>query len=122
MRRAAFILVLIGSAAAASAEPWRCDMTVACPADAPCDASDLTLDLLAADHAGELFLTGLGQDIPVAALSPDGAARHHYAGHGANAAALLLSIEADSRAVLTLHSTGPTGAATSYFGTCEELT
>ncbi|GAA5069324.1 hypothetical protein N0B44_00850 [Roseibacterium beibuensis] len=121
MKPVALPFALALCAATAQAEPWDCELTVSCGIGAACEATALRLALLPADHAGDLFVTGLGADIPVARLSAGPSAPRHYAGHGGEIA-LLLTIEADTRTRLTLHGGDERGAATSYFGTCEELT
>ena len=106
----------------ALAEPWACDFTVECDLTDGCDSAGFTAQVIAADHAGDLFLrTALGAS-PVTRLTADAALPATYAGAGRDGIAELLTIEGDSTAILSLHIFDGSAAVLTYFGTCEGLT
>jgi hypothetical protein len=123
MRRRALPLALLLAAAAtaAAAEPWACTFTAECTAGGACAAVSVQLQVIAADHAGELFLTSAMGDSPIARLTDPGALPATYAGAGRDGIAELLTIEADLTALLTLHIFDGAAAAATHFGTCEAL-
>ncbi len=115
MIRTALMLIIL--AAPAHAEPWTCQMTVQCE-NIDCFAIDDTYDIIAADHAGELFLTSPAGDRPVTRLSPRGQLPTAYATAGTHAIGELLTITADDQALMSIHrSDGPARIIT-VFGTC----
>jgi hypothetical protein len=105
----------------AAAEPWACVFTAECPAAGPCAAGRLELRVIAADHAGDLFLSTDTGDRPVARLTAPGAMPSSYAGTGGVAAARMLTVAADRTAILTVHGAEGRAGAVTHFGTCEEL-
>jgi hypothetical protein len=115
------VLAMLASTPAL-AQPWDCVLSAECPAGDACATVERAVALLPADHAGDLFLSGLGADMPIARLSPEGAAPTHFAGALPRGRAAFITIAADTRALVTLHDSAATPAAISYFGTCEELT
>ncbi|NKX46067.1 hypothetical protein [Roseicyclus persicicus] len=108
-------------AAPAVAEPWDCAFTVECEAGAGCEPIAVSLRVIAADHAGDLFLSSSIGDSPVLRLTPPGTLPATYAGSGRDGIAELLTIEADRTALLTLHIFDGAAAAATHFGTCEGL-
>ena len=120
MIRATALLACL--AAPAAAEPWDCLFTVECLAAEGCEEIGLEVQVIAADHAGELFLSTVTGDSPVARLTDPGAMPATYASAGRDGLAELLTIEGDITAILTVHIFDGTAAAITYFGTCEEMT
>ena len=78
--------------------------------------------LIAADHAGELFLSTAMGDSPIIRLTPQGVLPASYAGSSRSATAELVTIAADRTAIMSLHLFDGEATAITYFGTCEELT
>jgi hypothetical protein len=105
-----------------AAEPWDCVFTVECLASEGCDETALEVQVIAADHAGDLFLSTVTGDSPVARLTDAGALPATYASAGRDGLAELLTIEGDLTAIMTVHLFDGIAAAITYFGTCEELT
>jgi hypothetical protein len=123
VRRAALPFFAAALAAApALAEPWACTFTVECLATEGCDASAFDVQVIAADHAGDLFLSSVTGDSPVTRLTADGEMPATYASAGRRGIAELLTIETDRTAILTVHMFDGGAAAITYFGTCEEMT
>ncbi|MBF9058625.1 hypothetical protein HKCCSP123_05460 [Rhodobacterales bacterium HKCCSP123] len=120
MIRTAALLACL--AASASAEPWDCVFTVECLAAGDCEGSALEVQVIAADHAGDLFLSTVTGASPVARLTGTGALPATYASAGRDGLAELLTIEGDHTAILTVHLFDGAAAAITYFGTCEEMT
>jgi hypothetical protein len=120
MIRAAALLACL--AAPVAAEPWDCLFTVECLASEGCDETALEVQVIAADHAGDLFLSTVTGDSPVARLTNAGALPATYASAGRDGLAELLTIEGDLTAIMTVHLFDGIAAAITYFGTCEELT
>jgi hypothetical protein len=107
--------------AAALAEPWACSFTVECIAAETCGESGFEVELMAADHAGELFLSTVTGDSRVSRLTAEGTLPASYAAAGGNGLAELLTIEIDGTAVMSVHIFDGSAMAVTYFGTCEEL-
>ena len=107
--------------AAALAEPWACSFTVECIAAEACGESAFEVEVIAADHAGELFLSTVTGDSRVARLTDAGALPATYASAGAAGLAELLTVEADGTALMSVHVFDGSAMAVTYFGTCEEL-
>jgi hypothetical protein len=105
----------------AQAEPWACSFTVECVAAEPCGESAFDARVIAADHAGELFLSTVTGDSRVARLTAPGALPATYASAGRDGLAELLTIEADLTALMSVHIFDGAAGAVTYFGTCEEL-
>lgn len=105
----------------ANAEPWACEFTVECVAGEPCDAAAYQITILAADHEGRLFLSSVVGDAPITRLNPDAAPPVSYASAGRNGLAEMITIEADSTALMTAHIFDGSPMAVTYFGTCEAL-
>jgi hypothetical protein len=122
MIRLAALLLLTLCAAAASAEPWDCRFTVECLAAGDCAEGGLEVRVIAADHAGDLFLSTVTGDSPLVRLTEAGALPATYASAGRDGLAELLTVEADLTAILTIHVFDEAAAAITHFGTCEELT
>ena len=109
------------AATPALAEPWACDFTVECTMSEGCETSVFQAQVIAADHAGDLFLrTNVGAS-PLTRLTPDATLPASYAGAGRTGIAELLTIETDLTALMTLHIFDGTAAVLTYFGTCEDL-
>jgi hypothetical protein len=108
--------------APAMAEPWACDFTVECLVGDGCDESGLQVQIIAADHAGDLFLSSVTGDSPVTRMTAAGALPATYVSAGQAGLAELLTIEADRTALMTIHMFDGAAAAITFFGTCEELT
>jgi hypothetical protein len=122
MRRGAlFCLLTLIAAPPAMAEPWACTFTVECLATEGCDSTGFEAQLIAADHAGDLFLSTVTGISPITRLTAPGAMPATYAGAGRRGLAELLTIEEDRTALLTVHMFDGTAAAITYFGTCEEM-
>jgi hypothetical protein len=124
--RAAYIALLAGAgllqaATGATAEPWACEFTVECITGEPCGAAAYQITILAADHEGRLFLSSVVGDTPVTRLNPDAAPPVSYASAGRNGLAEMITIEADSTALMTAHIFDGSPMAVTYFGTCEAL-
>ncbi|MGP1358018.1 hypothetical protein [Roseicyclus sp.] len=117
--RAALALCLL--ALPAQAEPWACTFTVECVAAEACGESAFEVEVIAADHAGELFLSTVTGDSPLTRLTGAGELPATYASAGRDGLAELLTVEADRTALMTLHIFDGGAAAVTYFGTCEEL-
>ncbi|MDG3040214.1 hypothetical protein [Roseicyclus marinus] len=120
MRCLAALLCL--AATPALAEPWACSFTVECDVAQGCETAGFQAQVIAADHAGDLFLRTAMGATPVARLTPAAALPATYAGTGHPGTAELLTIEVDRTAILTLHMFDGSAAAITYFGTCEEMT
>ncbi|MFW5654647.1 MAG: hypothetical protein ACOCYW_03245 [Roseicyclus sp.] len=69
MRCALSILAALGPAGPLVAEPWTCSFTVECVAGEACGESAFDARILPADHAGDLFLTSVTGDSPLARLT-----------------------------------------------------
>ena len=115
------VIAAVCAAGSAIAEPWDCRFSVECLAGADCGPSGLQVQVIAADHAGDLFLSSVAGDSPVVRMTGAGALPATYAGAGRDGIAELLTIEADSTALMTLHVFDGAAAAITYFGTCEGL-
>jgi len=118
MIRAGLSLLLLTTSA--SAEPWSCQMTVQCD-NLDCIAIADSYSLIAADHAGELFLSSATGDHPVTRLSPQNHLPAAYAGVSTHAIAELLTIVEDGQAVLTSHGHDGSPRTITTFGTCTPL-
>ena len=114
--RGALTVVML-CAAPLKAEPWACQMTVICE-NLECYAVDDAYQIIAADHAGDLFLTSPAGDRPVTRLTPRGALPAAYAGAGEAALGELITILADGRALLSVHGYDGPARTTTVFGTC----
>ncbi|MEX3015411.1 hypothetical protein [Gymnodinialimonas hymeniacidonis] len=110
MIRTAFALLLL--ATPAMAEPWDCTFTTTCLASLDCFDQDNSARVIAADHAGDLFLEWDGMQLRAEALS-DGAG---YVAVSPRDTHALLTITGNL-AILTTH----TAAAMTFFGSCEVL-
>jgi hypothetical protein len=106
---------------AAHAEPWACTFTVECVASEPCGESAFAVEVIAADHAGDLFLSTVTGDSPVARLTDPGALPATYASAGILGLAELLTVETDGTALMSVHIFDGGAMAVTYFGTCEEM-
>ena len=113
--------LLISLAAPALAEPWSCEFTVECIAGDGCEASAYEIEILAADHEGQLFLSSVVGDTPVTRLTPEGTLPASYASAGPSGLAEMVTVEADSTALMTAHIFDGSAMAVTYFGTCEAL-
>lgn len=118
MIRAALALIIF--AAPIHAEPWTCQMTVQCE-NIDCFAIEDTYDIIAADHAGELFLTSPAGDRPVTRLSQPGQSPAAYASGGTHAIGELMTITADGQAMMSIHGSDGPARIITVFGTCEGL-
>jgi hypothetical protein len=104
-------------AAPLKAEPWTCQMTVICQ-NLDCHPVDDTYQIIAADHAGDLFLTSPAGDHPVTRLTPRDTLPAAYAGAGHATLGELITILADGRALLSIHGYDGPARTTNVFGTC----
>ncbi|OAN81211.1 hypothetical protein A8B78_09375 [Jannaschia sp. EhC01] len=105
---------------AANAEPWACQMTVQCE-NIDCFAIDDTYQIIAADHAGDLFLTSPAGDRPVTRLDTGNAATAAYASAGPHAIGELLTIAQDGQALMSIHGSDGPARTITVFGTCVTL-
>jgi hypothetical protein len=121
MHRAALPCLLALIAGPALAEPWACNFTVECSIGADCTAVSNDLEIIAADHSGELFLSTLSESFPVTRLTEQGALPAAYASTDQGGNAELLTIDTDRTATITLHFFDTEIAAITYLGSCEEL-
>ncbi len=121
MTRFALLALLTALPHVAMGEPWTCDFTVECVVTEACDEAAYGVEVIAADHEGQLFLSTITGDSPVLRLTPEGAVPATYASAGEDGLAELLTIEADQTAIMTVHIFDGTAQAASYFGTCEVL-
>jgi hypothetical protein len=115
------LLAALPAPPAAIAEPWACTFTVECVAAGDCGQSGFEIEVIAADHAGELFLSTVTGDSRLMRLTDPGALPATYASAGADGLAELLTVEADRTALMSVHIFDGAAAAVTYFGTCEEL-
>ncbi len=99
------------------AEPFTCEMTVICQ-NLDCHAVDDTYQIIAADHAGDLFMISPAGDHPVTRLTRPGALPAAYAGAGEAALGELITILPDGRALLSIHGHDGPARTTTIFGTC----
>lgn len=120
MRHSLLAALLACAPVSVGAEPWACQMTVQCE-NIDCFAIDDAYQIIAADHAGELFLTSLAGDRPVTRLSPAGQLPAAYASAGAHAIGELLTITQDGQAIVSIHGSDGPARTTTIFGTCEGL-
>jgi hypothetical protein len=106
--------------AAAFAEPWACSFTVECVAGEACGESGFEVELIAADHAGELFLSTVTGDSRVA---PDrrGRPARHLCQRGARRVGGASDRGGRRHRADDVHIFDGVAAAVTYFGTCEEL-
>lgn len=111
------LIVLVLFATRAFAEPFECQMTVVCQ-NLDCHPVDDTYQIIAADHAGDLFLISPAGDHPVTRLTPRGTLPAAYAGAGDAALGELITILADGRALLSIHGHDGPARTTTIFGTC----
>lgn len=108
-----FAFVFMSAPLSANAEPWRCDFTTECIAGAACAATDWYLDVIAADHEGQLFAATMFSEVPVTRLPADrDATTISYAGEDQ-----LITVQDNGIAQLSRHG----DIAVTYFGTCEVL-
>lgn len=89
------------------AEPWSCVFTVECHAGLACDATEWEMEVIAADHEGQLFFSSIFDEVAATSLGSQA-----YAGPDR-----LLSIASDGTARFSTHS----DAVITYFGICEVL-
>lgn len=115
MIRAALVLALLTTPAVA--EPWTCQMTVQCE-NIDCFSIDDTYEVIAADHADELFLTSPAGDRPIMRLSPQNQTPAAYAGAGPFAIGELLTITEDGQAIMSVHGSDGPARTSTIFGTC----
>ena len=115
---AALILAL---APAAKAEPWTCGFTAECVAGGACDEAAFEIEVIAADHEGQLFFRTASGATPALRLSAPNVLPVTYAATGRNGIAEMLTIERDATALFTLHIFDGTAQAATYFGTCEDF-
>ena len=101
------VLCLTLLAHPALSEPWACSFTVRCLVGHGCDAADLALEIIAADHEGQLFLRSPAEAHPAVTLGPRAYAAQDQ----------LLTITPEGTATLSQHRE----AIATYFGTCEVL-
>lgn len=113
MIRALLIMsALAATALPVAAEPWSCNFTAECIAGEPCEQTDWDLDIIAADHEGQLFASSIFGDAIVNRISPAQSSPMAYAG-----ADQLITIAETGTATLSTHA----GIAITYFGNCEVL-
>ena len=97
-----------------------CQMTVQCE-NIDCFAIDDTYQIIAADHAGDLFLTSPAGGRPVMRLSPRDTVPAAYASAGSHAIGELLTITEDGQAIMSIHGSDGPARTITIFGTCEAL-
>jgi antitoxin (DNA-binding transcriptional repressor) of toxin-antitoxin stability system len=120
IRTAALLAPLLAAATSGTAEPWACNMTVQCE-NIDCFAIEDRVEIIAADHAGELFMTSPTGDRPVARLSPLGSLPAAYASAGPHAIGELVTITEDGQAIMSIHGSDGPARIITIFGTCEGL-
>jgi len=116
--RFALPVVCLCAALPLRAEPWACEFTVECIAGESCGASGFEVEVIAADHEGQLFLSTLTGDSPVTRLTERGALPATYASAGRDGLAELLTVETDATAMMSVHIFDGSAQAVTYFGTC----
>jgi hypothetical protein len=114
-------LACLCAAFPALAAPWDCAFTVECVAGEACGESAFEVQVIAADHAGDLFLSTLTGDSRVTRLTGADALPATYASAGRDGLAELLTVEADGTAIMSVHVFDGAAMAVTYFGSCEEL-
>ena len=112
------LVALVLFATPTVAEPFTCQMTVVCQ-NLDCHPVDDTYQIIAADHAGDLFLTSPAGHHPVRRLTPRDTMPAAYAGAGAATLGELMTILEDGRALLTIHGYDGPARTTTIHGTCE---
>lgn len=110
--RLAFRALSCGSALALNgastlAEPWSCEITVECYAGLACVATDRPMEIIAADHEGQLFLASASDAVALTRITGQA-----YAG-----AHLLVTISPDGAAQISHHD----DAVIISFGHCIAL-
>lgn len=95
-------------------------MTVQCE-NLECFSINDTYNIIAADHAGELFLSSLAGDRPVVRLDPGNTSAAAYASAGDHAIGELLTITQDGLATVSIHGSDGPARTITVFGTCEAL-
>ncbi|GAB5446216.1 hypothetical protein [Gymnodinialimonas sp.] len=120
MKQPLLATLLAAAPLAAMAEPWTCQMTVQCE-NIDCFAIDDTYEVIAADHAGELFLSSPAGDRPVTRLSAPGTLPAAYGSAGAHAIGELLTIAEDGQALMSIHGSDGPARTITVFGTCNSL-
>lgn len=95
-------------------------MTVQCE-NIDCFAIDDTYTIIAADHAGDLFLTSPAGDRPATRLSPQGTLPAAYGSAGTHAIGELLTITEDGQAILSIHGSDGPARTIVVFGTCTAI-
>lgn len=113
-------MLLTAASIAVMAEPWACQMTVQCE-NIDCFSIDDTYEIIAADHAGELFLTSPAGDRLVTRLSPQNQMPAAYGSAGAHAIGELLTITQDGQAIMSVHGSDGPARTITIFGTCSGL-
>lgn len=108
-------------ASPALAEPWACEFTVECVASETCSQSGYEVEILAADHEGQLFLSSMVGDTPIIRLSQPEAIPAAYASSGAHGPSEMITIHSDGSALMSAHIFDEGTMAVTYFGTCEAL-
>lgn len=98
---------LLLSALPAMGEPWTCQFTAECLAGMACEATDWQVEIIAADHEGQLFLSSTTGDAPATRLSEMAYATDNT----------LVTIAPAGTATLSTH----VEVVVTYFGTCEVL-
>lgn len=121
LRRAPLLATLLAACpSSAIPDPWTCQMTVQCE-NYDCFAIDDRYDIIAADHAGELFLTSPAGDRPVTRLHTQGTLPAAYASAGPHAIGELLTITQDGQAIVSIHGSDGPARTITVFGTCEGI-
>ena len=102
----------------AMAEPWDCTFTVECALGEGCAEAAFEMEIIAADHEGQLFASTIFGDTPIMRLTAPGAVPASYAGSGASGLADLVTIEPDRTAVMSVHFVDGETSAVTYLGSC----
>lgn len=121
LRRAPLLATLLAAVPfGAMAEPWACTMTVQCE-NYDCFAIEDLYEVIAADHAGDLFLRSPAGNRPATRLSAHGTLPAAYASAGSHAIGELLTITEDGQAIMSVHGSDGPARTITVFGTCEAI-
>ncbi|MEM9319565.1 MAG: hypothetical protein AAGA70_11245 [Pseudomonadota bacterium] len=100
-------IALTAPPAMSLAEPWSCTFGRECIAGEPCEDTEWRVEIIAADHEGQLFLSSVTGDTPLSRID----------GQSYAAPDTLVTIHAGGSALLSRHG----DLTLSYQGRCEVL-
>ncbi len=116
--RITLVLSAMVVSAPALAEPWDCIFTVECPLGADCREAGFEVQIIAADHEGQLFASSIMGETPITRLTARATLPASYASTGQAGLAELLTVEPDQTAIMTVHFVDGATSAVTYLGTC----